>query len=444
LLAQAFPNLTATQIVNLLMTTATDAGATGTDSVYGRGILNLAAAFQPQGSTSLAGSAVPVSLAKNAVLSPAMGDAGASAAPEAVILDSYQRAYRLNLASTVARMAASQPLFTAIGQDIRSNMVDLGGASVAMRFAGSRSLADRNVERWAGRDVTALSNHPQTAARAVGGAMSLNLAKNTTAFASFGERIDAAPAPAASWLIANAPADTPGFDAKRGIALGIRHQMGRWGLTVTGEQGSALRQQLGETTPRYTLVTARADRALGVLRIGASLGMMRESGSVLGARFSSALGGGGASTQLADLDLALALDTHWTLRGQLREALTKADTGGILTHGHLASNAFALDLVRQGRTDRVGLRLAQPLRVSTGSYHLRLPSGYDYATLATSYSNSILDLAPHGRELDIEGNYGRMLGAGWIDGNLYLRREPGNIASVSNDIGAAIRFTLGF
>jgi hypothetical protein len=37
-----------------------------------------------------------------------------------------------------------------------------------------------------------------------------------------------------------------------------------------------------------------------------------------------------------------------------------------------------------------------------------------------------------------------MLGAGWIDANLYLRREPGNIASVSNDVGAAIRFTLGF
>ena len=48
LLAQAFPNLTGTQIVQLLLTSARDAGVAGTDDVYGRGILDIAAAFQPQ------------------------------------------------------------------------------------------------------------------------------------------------------------------------------------------------------------------------------------------------------------------------------------------------------------------------------------------------------------------------------------------------------------
>lgn len=45
LLIQAFPALTPHQIVNLLLSSATDAGAPGTDAVYGRGRLNLAAAF---------------------------------------------------------------------------------------------------------------------------------------------------------------------------------------------------------------------------------------------------------------------------------------------------------------------------------------------------------------------------------------------------------------
>jgi subtilisin family serine protease len=45
LLAQAFPHLTGQQIVNLLLTTATDMGAPGIDAVFGRGKLNLAAAF---------------------------------------------------------------------------------------------------------------------------------------------------------------------------------------------------------------------------------------------------------------------------------------------------------------------------------------------------------------------------------------------------------------
>jgi subtilisin family serine protease len=45
LLAQAYPNLTGKQIVNLLLTSATDVGVPGTDAVYGRGKLNLSAAF---------------------------------------------------------------------------------------------------------------------------------------------------------------------------------------------------------------------------------------------------------------------------------------------------------------------------------------------------------------------------------------------------------------
>ena len=35
-------------------------------------------------------------------------------------------------------------------------------------------------------------------------------------------------------------------------------------------------------------------------------------------------------------------------------------------------------------------------------------------------------------------------GNGWIGGNLFYRRQPGHIASAGDDVGAAIRFTLGF
>ena len=72
------------QIVQRLFSTATDAGATGADSIFGQGILNLAAAFAPAGSTSLAGSTVPISVSDNGTLSPAMGDAMTGAATQAV------------------------------------------------------------------------------------------------------------------------------------------------------------------------------------------------------------------------------------------------------------------------------------------------------------------------------------------------------------------------
>ena len=53
------------------------------------------------------------------------------------------------------------------------------------------------------------------------------------------------------------------------------------------EQGDARRLRPGEIAPRYTLLSTRADRALGMLRVGVAAGMMRENGSVLGARFGS-------------------------------------------------------------------------------------------------------------------------------------------------------------
>ena len=33
---------------------------------------------------------------------------------------------------------------------------------------------------------------------------------------------------------------------------------------------------------------------------------------------------------------------------------------------------------------------------------------------------------------------------GWLTSNLYWRRDPGNFASLPDDVGGAVRFTLGF
>jgi hypothetical protein len=94
----------------------------------------------------------------------------------------------------------------------------------------------------------------------------------------------------------------------------------------------------------------------------------------------------------------------------------------------------------------VGLRLAQPLRVESGGLALMLPTSYDYATGLATDSLTKMSLSPSGRELDAELSYGSNLfaGNGWLGGNLFYRRQPGHIASADDDVGAAIRFTLGF
>ena len=109
LLAQAFPNLTGAQIVDILLTTARDAGEVGTDAVYGRGILDLTRAFQPVGGTSVAGNSSAVVTTGNGVTSAPFGDAKTSGVG-AVILDGYDRAFAIDLAQTIARHAPSRTL----------------------------------------------------------------------------------------------------------------------------------------------------------------------------------------------------------------------------------------------------------------------------------------------------------------------------------------------
>ena len=119
------------------------------------------------------------------------------------------------------------------------------------------------------------------------------------------------------------------------------------------------------------------------------------------------------------------------------------------TAGKFQSGAYAFDLAKRGifsGRDSLGLRISQPLRVEHGGLALMLPTAYDYASLSATSSLSRLSLTPSGREIDTEFSYGSSLlgGKAWIGGNLFYRRQPGHIATLSDDQGAAIRFSLGF
>ncbi len=98
LLAQAFPSLSATQIVQILYNSARDAGAPGIDAVYGRGVLDLTRAFAPMGSMSLAGSRASASDGANATLSAPMATR-ARARSARLVLDGFDRAYAVDLAA---------------------------------------------------------------------------------------------------------------------------------------------------------------------------------------------------------------------------------------------------------------------------------------------------------------------------------------------------------
>jgi len=107
----AWPHLTAAQTVQILLTTTTDLGAIGVDSVYGHGLLNLYEAVQAQGQNLLSYGATVGSIgydvrASSFVSDPIFGDAFVqNIAPQlssAVFFDDYGRDYKANLGSKIS------------------------------------------------------------------------------------------------------------------------------------------------------------------------------------------------------------------------------------------------------------------------------------------------------------------------------------------------------
>jgi hypothetical protein len=249
---------------------------------------------------------------------------------------------------------------------------------------------------------------------------------------------------AGAFLIASDITGNPGFSARRGGSIAVRHQFGKAGITVSGESGTVWQEvRTSATGSLYRFVSLAADRALGRSRLSIAASRLDERQSLLGGRMSPVLGGGGASTLFLDAEARRDFDGGWSASLTARRGWT--DFNG----GQFETDAYALDFAKTGMLsggDSIRLRVAQPLRVEHGGLALMLPTSYDYARLAATDTLSRLSFTPSGRELDAELSYGAGLlhGNGWVGANLFYRRQPGHIASMSDDRGAAVRFSLSF
>lgn len=441
LLAQAFPNLNGGQIVQILFTSADDLGAAGTDPIFGRGRLNIDRAFQPIGSTSLAGTATKVDTTTNGDLPGPAGDAGSKGMLGAVILDGYSRAFVINLARTLRSAGQETPLASALQ----------GGVKVAGASAGPLRIAmtvRQNRER-AGFELQQLGIGPEDArkARLIAGSAIARLDRKTAVALGLSQGAKAlerqlSGAEAGAFLIARDVAGDPGFAAKRGNSIAVRRELGSVGLTLSGESGEVWTPvKTGATGSPYRWTSIAADRSFGGTRLSGALSRLEEKESLLGGRMGAALGGGGSQSLFLDLEARRGLGSGWSLGLNARRGWTS------FAAGKFESGAYGADLAKLGvlgSGDRLGLRVSQPLRIEQGGLNLLLPTAYDYDSGAATSSMVDFSLAPGGREVDGELSYSSQVGRGWLGANLFLRKEPGHVAAADDDYGAAIRYTLGF
>jgi hypothetical protein len=247
-----------------------------------------------------------------------------------------------------------------------------------------------------------------------------------------------------AFLIAKDIAGDPGFAARREGSVALRRDLGPVTATISGETGTVWTEvRTSATDSPYRWTSISLDKDFGRTWLSAGLSRLDEKQTLLGGRMGNALGGGGSNSMFLDLEARRELG-HGVSAGLMARRGWTAFAGG-----KLQTDAYAFDVTKTGvlgSNDRIGLRVAQPLRVASGGFGMMLPTAYDYSTRTSTSSWSTYSLSPSGREIDTELSYGSSLwdGSGWVGGNLFMRRQPGHIASADNDYGAAIRFTLGF
>lgn len=454
LLAQAFPNLSSQQIVQLLYQSARDAGAAGEDAVFGRGILDIARAFQPMGATTLAGTATAVDLGSAlGMLGGPMGDAGAgrAGAVTGLVTDGFGRAFNVDFGQSLAPRRPDFKLAGAIGGQVRQ------------QSAASRATALSLVTAPGGGDALAgLSFHDAARARTLAASVVTRLdAQTRIGFAAgrgtggllAGERGDSGYA----MLIGDAANEGLGFAAQPGIAAMLRRRVAGghhvtllmedgWVSGVRWQDDPVLRYRSGRDS-RYQRIGAAWDGRFGAARAALGGSWLRESDSLLGARLGPVFGSGGATSLVGDASIGIELANGWNLSGAWRQMWTRPDRGGLVAGGALWASAFSVDVARTTLFrpgDRAALRFAQPMRVARGGIDLMLPVAHDYASGRTDFGRRSYNLAPTGRELVVEASYAFSLLGGDLVANSWWRKDPGHIAALPDDRGAALRFTMGF
>jgi len=410
LMLQRFPNITPENALAALLSTADDyvdsapdairgeAAGVGADPVSGVGILNLARAFAPIGSTSF--SFGPASVPLSAALAPASGALGdwaeqSGAFNGLVFQDVFERGFR------IGEVELAEPRAPFADMSVRANYarasahaIDFGPASLSW-FSPPPEPYDPRTP-WAEAPRPTFEAHMKFASTEIatgrgGGPGSLSPAM----------------------MLIDDPSGPP--------------QLGR------GGSWTSVSQRAGPVTLDF-MASAATDRnasgmgvsfatGSGTTRVGyASLSDERTAlGGALQSRF-----GGEDGTRMSAISVETARPVGaWTLSGSIEAAearVANLDVSGLWT------SAWSLNAERPFAGGALRLSLAQPRRAEGGSLFFDAPVEI-LKSGAIRREARVAGLSPSGREIDLETAWRRQLGPRTtIEAAAALSLSPNHVA----------------
>ncbi len=465
-LKSAFPSLSMREVAEILLTTADDLGAGGRDQVYGNGLINLERALAPVGRQQVAGgdtvSGQRFDVANSSLqLGAAFGDAlsGSSALANGMVLDAYDRPYRADFRQAIKGNDgvvdfAGRLQRVSLTRDLPLDALAPNGVMAGLRLSEQQDRPVPGTMRAAltepaGQSTQQIDHLMLRAGDLPAGDLRFGVGLTPSSVSS------GATTASSSDLFLDAHTMLAPIDGLLAKGTG-----GAWHLSVSDSTALTFGVLDSESlsAPGYDtygnegrLFSFGADQRLGEqTSLHFDYAYVDEATALLGSSASGAFAfDDGAQSHLGTARFAYRPLASLELFAQATLGIsTLDDEGGMLNDwSTVTSDAFAFGAIADSvfkEADRLGVVVGQPLRVSSASVVIDVPTG---RTLdgGVERSQERVEATPNGRELRLELAYQRMLEAKRaIAGWLVLQHQPGHAEDAEPALGVGLRFTEKF
>jgi len=441
LLLQQFPNISGQQAVSILLKTADSLGDSAT---YGVGLINLQKAFSPIGTLSVPtayGAPITVPTTSTAV-SSAFGNAISRTSQLTTVgLDSYQRRFKIDLASGYRAASGGSSL-------AGTTVVAPAQSETHINLAGNAQLRLTSGHDWAVAPPSALAGSGFASLTAPAKDALAELRVGAGHFAVWsGSGGMGAPG------VVDAGRDA--FAQTTHASQAARAELAAGGFSFAAETGSGrphdrITFSQGALS-RYSLIGVATNA--GSARLQFSVGHVTEPDGVLGAPTPAT----GPYRMAGDTRFATArigwrpVGTpmeNWMFNAEFSRGESTANGGYLALAKGAVSTAWRLNASTTCWTDPcsgVSFDIRQPLRIERGRFTALLADAPQHYLDAITYSERSIDAAPDGRQITAQlGLFKETRAFGRLELSGEVTREANNLANAPLDVGVSGRWRSKF